>query len=198
MRAPATSASAPTLQPDACMTRPRLAPLVPGVLGALLCCACRGGATARADDEVHASAQRRGYDPSDRNAIGVSIDPKIARACGVQSPNTFFSFDSADVRPQVRDTLERVANCLERGALRGHQLVLLGHADPRGSDEYNEELGMSRAEAVAAFLRRSGVPRTRIETESVGERDASNDAPGWPRDRRVDIVLDPDEKMPRR
>jgi peptidoglycan-associated lipoprotein len=116
----------------------------------------------------------------------------------VQSPNTFFAFDATDVRPQVRDTLERVADCLEHGALRGHQLVLLGHADPRGSDEYDEELGMSRAEAVAAFLRRSGVPRTRIETESIGRHDPASHAQSWPRDRRVDIVLDPDEKTPGR
>jgi peptidoglycan-associated lipoprotein len=186
------------------MTQHRiLSILAPGVLAALSVTACRDGAraTARADEDgaqARATAGEGEYDPQDNTATGVYIDPKIARACGVQSPNTFFSFDSADLKPGARDTLERVADCLESGALRGNEVVLVGHADPRGSDEYNEELGMSRAEAVAAFLRRSGVPKTRIETESAGERGASDDASTWPRDRRVDIVLDADNKKPRR
>ncbi|HET6585196.1 MAG TPA: OmpA family protein [Nannocystaceae bacterium] len=174
-------------------------PLLSCLVGAFLLSGCKDHVRARASadpDRAHAKATARGADDDDdaydagRVArTGVYIDAKIASACGVHEPEAFFAFDSAEVTPSARDTLELVAECLEDGAL-NREVVLVGHADPRGSDEYNEELGMTRAQAVAGFLRQSGVPKTRIETKSEGEDGASNDERGWPLDRRVDITLD--------
>jgi len=175
---------------------PRILAIVsPCLLAALV------GCHDRAVDSTDPGAGRPGgidadarYDESRTSRTGVYVDPRIARACGVSEPETFFAFDSADLPERSRDTLDRVADCLRAGKLEGHELVLVGHTDPRGPDRYNEELGKSRADSVADYLREHGVPRARIETASHGERDASSDRHGWPRDRRVDLVLDDDAR----
>ena len=87
----------------------------------------------------------------------------------------------------TRDILAKVASCVNDGPLKGKELELVGHADPRGSDKYNEELGMSRAEAVAAYLRDQGVAASQIEIQSQGEDAASDNPFEWPLERRVDI-----------
>ena len=131
----------------------------------------------------------RQYDESKLTRTGVYIDPKIAQACGLQQPDTFFAFDSAELGAQSRETLESVATCLSKGALKGQEVVLVGHTDPQGTDEYNQQLGKTRADSVAEFLKDKGVEKARIDTESEGEEEASGDAAQWPRDRRVDIML---------
>lgn len=178
---------------------PIVTPLLSCLVGAFLLSACKdhGRARASADpDRAHAKATAGDADEDDTydagrvTRTGVFIDARVASACGVHEPEAFFAFDSDELAPSARDTLELVAECLDDGALKDREVVLVGHADPRGSDEYNKELGMSRAQAVAGFLRQSGVPKTRIETKSAGERGASGDERGWPMDRRVDITLD--------
>jgi peptidoglycan-associated lipoprotein len=67
---------------------------------------------------------------------------------------------------------------------------LVGHADPRGSSDYNMVLGGSRADTVKTFLTMKGMPGGRIATTSRGEMDASGtDDASWAKDRRVDVLL---------
>ena len=69
-------------------------------------------------------------------------------------------------------------------------MQLVGHTDPRGTDEYNLGLGTRRAESVRTYLQRLGVPATRLGPTTRGELDASgSDEAGWQRDRRVDLQL---------
>lgn len=187
------------LQIGAMTTRTRS--LLPCLLAAVALSGCQSGPRARASAgpdgaRAHASASDddNRYDESRTSRTGVYIDPKIARACGLGEPEAFFAFDSAQVPAKSRDTLDRVANCLRGGKLKGQEVVLVGHTDPRGTDRYNEELGKSRADSVADYLRDHGVPKARIETDSRGEDDASPDRNGWPFDRRVDIMLDDDAR----
>ena len=92
----------------------------------------------------------------------------------------------------AHDVLAEVAECVTTGPLQGKDLELVGYADPRGTDEYNKELGLMRAESVAKCLRDHGVELTQIEINSMGEKEASSDASEWPLDRRVDIRLKAD------
>ena len=68
--------------------------------------------------------------------------------------------------------------------------MIVGSTDPVGSDQYNKELGMSRADAVRDYTSGQGVAAPRVETVSKGEAAADPSAPGgWPDDRRVTVRL---------
>jgi peptidoglycan-associated lipoprotein len=79
----------------------------------------------------------------------------------------FFDYDQFDVRAVDRDKLARKVAILQ--AHPAMRLRVVGHADERGSDEYNIALGMRRAVATRDFLVRLGVDGSRIETSSMGE-----------------------------
>jgi len=68
-----------------------------------------------------------------------------------------------------------------------------GYADPRGSDEYNDELSLRRAQSVAAVLSGAGVPAGRILIESHGKSEsasAAGDLDGYALERRVTVRLE--------
>jgi peptidoglycan-associated lipoprotein len=72
----------------------------------------------------------------------------------------------------------------------GRKMDLIGHADPRGSSDYNMTLGQSRADAVASYLDSRGMSTLKTRTTSRGAMDATGrDETGWAHDRRVDILL---------
>jgi peptidoglycan-associated lipoprotein len=105
-------------------------------------------------------------------------------------PAPKFDYESPEVRGESRATLERLAACITKGTLRGAQVLLTGHCDPRGEQEFNMSLGDNRAEGVRTFLVGMGVPADKIRTSSRGELDASGlDESGWQNDRRVDIEV---------
>jgi peptidoglycan-associated lipoprotein len=120
----------------------------------------------------------------------VFIDASILSACGISSPRTYFEFDSAQVQGTDQGTLDQVATCMTTGALKGRNIEVVGHTDPRGSAQYNEQLGQSRAQSVAGYLGSKGVSSPKISTQSRGEAEATGTEPeGWSYDRRVDIRL---------
>jgi peptidoglycan-associated lipoprotein len=105
-------------------------------------------------------------------------------------PAPHFDYESPDVRNESRDTLTRLANCLTKGTLKGAQVLLTGHCDNRGEQEFNMSLGDYRAQAVKAALVSLGVASDKISTSSRGKLDAvGQDEAGWQQDRRVDIEV---------
>jgi outer membrane protein OmpA-like peptidoglycan-associated protein len=104
-----------------------------------------------------------------------------------------FDFDEAALRPRGEGILEQLARCLQSGNMMGQTISVVGHADPRGSEEYNYSLGEQRARAAADYLQQRGVPSSQIAVESRGEEDASgHDEQSWQLDRNVQIA----EKSP--
>jgi len=68
-----------------------------------------------------------------------------------------------------------------------------GYADPRGSEEFNDELSKRRAEAVAAALLQAGIPRDQLIVESHGKSESSTaegDLDGYAFDRRVTVRIE--------
>lgn len=126
-------------------------------------------------------------DPPQWRITAVVVDVGVAETCRIEAARANFDYDSAELSADARATLAAIADCFIGGPLAGRNLVVLGHADPRGPDEYNRELGMSRAQAVAEALAREGLATTRIDVESHGEAHAHADPDEWPDDRRVDI-----------
>jgi len=131
--------------------------------------------------------EKPGDDPSKSN---INISDEIRKACGITDTEAFFAYDSANVRPQDRGVLKKLADCFSTGPLKGRELRLVGHADPRGDDEYNIVLGGRRADNVKTGISAQGLAASKIATTSRGKLDATGtDEPSWAKDRRVDVVL---------
>jgi peptidoglycan-associated lipoprotein len=128
--------------------------------------------------------------PDEATASNVTISADIRSACGISDIDAFFAYDSANVRAQDRAILKKLADCFSTGPLKGREMRLVGHADPRGDEEYNRVLGQRRADNVKSAVVEAGMTAGSIATTSRGEDDASGvEEAGWARDRRVDIVL---------
>lgn len=145
--------------------------------------------SAEADAEMTAqpvsNPAKRGGD----NDTEVYIDRPLSDACGLSNVKVYFPFDSAEVKDEGEDDLKPLADCLTNGKLSGRALRIVGYADPRGTEEYNQELGKSRADSIADLLQNAGIPENKLETKSEGESEASDDPNAWPRDRRVELYL---------
>ena len=103
--------------------------------------------------------------------------------------NVFFEFDSFTVADQFKPIVEAHARYLN--ANRNAKVTLQGHADERGSREYNIALGQKRADAVKRMMTLLGVQEMQVETVSFGKekpRNLGHDEAAWAENRRVDIV----------
>ncbi|MCA9629984.1 MAG: OmpA family protein [Myxococcales bacterium] len=120
----------------------------------------------------------------------LSIDDKILKACGIASSEAHFDFNSANVKQGDYPVLTKLAECFSSGALKGRKMLLVGHADPRGDEEYNLTLGGRRAGGVKRVLVARKLSGSQMETSSRGELDASGtDEASYALDRRVDVRL---------
>ncbi len=127
--------------------------------------------------------------PNTDTATSVHIDDKIRKACGISDDDAYFAYDSANLGAGDRRVLGLIATCFERGPLAGQGLRLVGHADPRGPEDYNLALGMRRAQSVGSYLTREGIDKAKVDTSSRGALDAQGtDESGWAKDRRVDML----------
>lgn len=103
----------------------------------------------------------------------------------------YFEYDKDQVKPEFQALVQAHAKFLADN--RGRKVKLEGHADERGSREYNMALGQRRADAVRKALNLLGVTSDRIETVSFGEdkpRALGSDEAAWSQNRRVEIVYD--------
>ena len=120
----------------------------------------------------------------------VSISEEVRRACGIPDEDAYFAFDSSAILSIDVPALNAVARCFTSGPLKGCSIRLVGHADPRGSSEYNMTLGQGRADSVQGYLGRHGLAPSQSATTSRGAVDATGTSDsGWAHDRRVDVML---------
>lgn len=120
--------------------------------------------------------------------VNVYVDREILELCYLPLPH--FAFDSSELSGHTRGALDALAECFSTGAAAGRSLKLVGHADPRGTHEYNMALGERRATRVAAYLEERGIVAGRIQTSSRGELDATGtDEASYADDRQVGIFL---------
>jgi peptidoglycan-associated lipoprotein len=103
----------------------------------------------------------------------------------------FFETDSSELTPQSRTTLDKQAQWLTNYS-QYSQFTIEGHADERGTREYNIALGARRAQAVRDYLVSRGIQGQRMRTISYGkERPVAvcNDISCWSQNRRAVTVL---------
>ncbi|TNC08642.1 peptidoglycan-associated lipoprotein Pal [Methylobacterium terricola] len=103
----------------------------------------------------------------------------------------FFESDSTDLTSTATATLDKQAQWLQRYPR--YTFLIEGHADERGTREYNFSLGARRAQAVRDYLASRGIGGNRMRTVSYGkERPVAvcNDISCWSQNRRAVTVLD--------
>ncbi|WP_102957591.1 peptidoglycan-associated lipoprotein Pal [Mangrovicella endophytica] len=102
----------------------------------------------------------------------------------------FFDTDSSSIRADAQQTLTRQAQWLNQYP--NYSITVEGHADERGTREYNIALGARRAAATRDYLAQQGVPSNRMRTISYGkERPVAvcDDISCWSQNRRAVTVL---------
>ncbi len=106
----------------------------------------------------------------------------------------YFDFDRSNLKPRSTELLDSQSPILVEtmNVDPTYTISIEGHADERGSREYNQALGMRRAQAVSRYLRARGVPANNINTTSWGEdrpvAQGQNEE-AWALNRRAEIVL---------
>jgi len=116
-----------------------------------------------------------------------SADPWTTDLANVDSV-FYFDFDQSILRPESRAALTVYARVLQESP---KPIRLEGHADERGSREYNMALGERRANAVRDFLVLQGVDGSLIETVSYGEErpaEVGSYESAWSKNRRVELT----------
>ena len=180
----------------------RVAPHLGLVCLCLLVTACSRGASlapesrlgSRPDDRAGATYGRgtgrdggveRGNLPGGPGGQGAQAALKAA-----SDDLVYFSTDSTDLTPEARSTLQAQAQWLQRHPTQA--VTIEGHADERGTREYNIALGGRRAATVKSYLVALGVDGARIRTTSLGkERPVAvcNDISCWSQNRRAQTIL---------
>jgi peptidoglycan-associated lipoprotein len=155
-------------------------------IAALSLTACGGSEATKPgveDKSVGADAAGTG------TGAGVSGKSLDAKADLLAKRRVYFAFDSSAVDEENRAIVEAHAAYL--AANKNIKVVLEGHADERGTREYNLALGERRAQAVERMVKVLGLTPDRIKTVSYGEEKPvamdHNDA-AWALNRRVEII----------
>lgn len=127
------------------------------------------------------------YTPTDGSVSSSTITPGSQEDLTVNvGDRVFFGYDRVDLVPEAKQTLDLQAEWLARYP--NITVTIEGHADERGTREYNLALGDRRANAVRSYLLSRGVDASRIQTISYGkERPAvfGSDDQSWAQNRRA-------------
>ena len=124
--------------------------------------------------------------PTEDEIFAKKTVEEVTREFGV----VYFEYDAADLTDASRATLQKNSDLLRRWT--SIRVVIEGHADSRGTNEYNLALGERRASAARDYIISLGIPAARITIVSKGEeaptcRDESESC--WPLNRRAYFVV---------
>jgi peptidoglycan-associated lipoprotein len=140
----------------------------------------------RAQEAAAAEAARRQAEA----AAAAERERRVAAARTTLEEMVFFDYDRSDIRDDAAAVLRRKVDILR--ASPQVRLRIEGHADERGSTEYNLALGNRRAEQIRQFLVGFGLSQANFEIVSLGEgrplQQGQNEA-AWARNRRGQFVI---------
>jgi len=122
-------------------------------------------AVPRASVAVPPVAQAPAAAPAPLALAPVAAPPVIEKL--TLSTDVLFEFNKAQLRPGAEEKLDQLARDAQGADV--DKVVVTGHADRIGSDEYNQQLSEARAQAVADYIAAKGVDRTRIQAVGKGE-----------------------------
>lgn len=107
-----------------------------------------------------------------------------------------FAFSKWDLGDSAKQNLDKLVNVLN--TYPNTNIEIQGHTDSRGTDEYNMQLSLKRANAVRDYLAAHGISPSRLTTRGFGESAPaySNDTPeGMAQNRRVEFLITANDKM---
>ena len=130
--------------------------------------------------------------PANQAGLGGSAAPGSQQDFVVNvGDRVFFETDSTELTPQARATLDKQAQWLQN--YNRYSFTIEGHADERGTREYNIALSARRAQVAREYLASRGIEPSRMRTIAYGkERPVAvcNDISCWSQNRRAVSVLD--------
>jgi peptidoglycan-associated lipoprotein len=122
--------------------------------------------------------------------------PAFSTVLGQRVNDAYFDYDKYDIRGDAEGVLRANASALRDlfGTYTDGRVLVEGHCDDRGTNEYNLALGDQRATAARDFLVNSGVPASKLSTVSYGEERpqcTQEDESCWQRNRRAHFSVAP-------
>jgi peptidoglycan-associated lipoprotein len=128
--------------------------------------------------------------PTPTNDDAAAREAERRRIIAILEQVVHFDYDEASIRADAQQLLAAKVPVLRANP--GIRIRLEGHADERGSVEYNLALGMRRANAVRQYLMEFGIDGSRFETFSYGEDRPSvhgSTESSWSRNRRAEFRI---------
>jgi peptidoglycan-associated lipoprotein len=113
-----------------------------------------------------------------------------AERMAFENENIYFEFDKSRLLPEAKEVLKNKARWLQANP--GKSILIEGHCDERGTNEYNLALGDRRAQAAKSYLIDLGVASARMTTISYGEEkpvSLGHDEASWSQNRRAHFVI---------
>ncbi|MES0873462.1 peptidoglycan-associated lipoprotein Pal [Sinimarinibacterium thermocellulolyticum] len=169
---------------------------LPAVLGlALAVQGCGSNKARSASEGGYGSTAQTGEPYTDRIAPQPApledsrFDTAAAAERALSTNLIYFDFDDTTIRPEYMGVIETYARYLQDNP--SARVRLEGHADERGTREYNLGLGERRALSVESALVSRGVSREQISVVSYGEERpavSGHDESAWAKNRRVQII----------
>ncbi len=140
------------------------------------------------DSSAISGSEIQGID-AEGNAMGGAFDDP---SHPLSKQTIYFMYDSSQVQPEYIQVINAHAGYLASHP--GQRMILEGHADERGSREYNIALSEQRAKSVARAMEMQGVSPTQLAIVSYGEEKPAVegfDESAWGKNRRVELVYRP-------
>ncbi len=134
------------------------------------------------------TAQVKEYKPPEKTVKAVK--PTEKQVAAVELRSVFFAFDKFNLSAESRATLAFNADVLQANP--GAMIIIEGHCDERGTEEYNLGLGERRASSAKNYLVSLGISASRIKTISYGEERPfkwGHNEEAWSQNRRAHIVV---------
>ena len=126
---------------------------------------------------------------ADQSVAGISITSKsTATQAVLANAVVYFEYDQFNLTSKSIQALKGVTELMNKNAK--ITISIEGHADERGTREYNLALGQRRAESVTNYLIANGINRNRLITKSYGEErplSLGSNNTAWSKNRRVEI-----------
>jgi peptidoglycan-associated lipoprotein len=152
----------------------------------LLCfCSC-AQRMAKQEEQVNDQGGKLGE--LEERDLGEERDAGLQKREGLTT--IYFAFDNYSLSEQAKKTLIKNAAWLMKSPQK--EIVIEGHCDERGTDEYNIALGERRAYSAKKYLITLGVNPDQLSTISYGEErpaDSGHDEDAWAKNRRADFVM---------
>ncbi len=150
--------------------------------------ACTSTSENQTDGQTQQDAQTDNRTGAQDQA-GIQSDPFTDPSNPLSTTTIYFDFDRTEVKAGDREVIMAHARYLADNA--DAKVVLEGHADERGTREYNITLGERRAKAVSQLMLLQGVSQSQIDIVSFGEERPvafGHDESAWSANRRVEIL----------